>query len=123
MAELTEIKATKEIPKDSGIEKEAVIFIDFGADVNDAVAKFGAEVVFSNFKRSATITAQAALRRLMEANKTQEEITTAMAGWKPGVSLERSFDPVKALTNKFATMTPEEQNKIIEDLMARAGKA
>ena len=116
MAELTEIKASKQI---DGVEKECTILFDFGADVNAAIEKFGAEVVFSNFKRSAVITAQAAMRRLLEANKTQAEIETAMAPWKPGVSLERSFDPVKALQSKFATMSPEEQNKLIEQLMAQ----
>lgn len=119
MAEMTEIKATKEI---DGVLRESSILFDYGADNAEAVTKFGAEVVFSNFKRSANITAQAAMRRLMEAGKNQEEITAAMASWKPGVSLERTIDPVKALTNKFATLSPEEQNKIIEDLMAQQKK-
>lgn len=119
MAEMTEIKATKEI---GDAVKEATILFDYGQTCEEAVAKFGAEVVFSNFKRSANITAQAAMRRLLEAGKSQEEITAAMAAWAPGVSLERTVDPVKALLGKFATMSKEEQEKIISDLMDKQAK-
>lgn len=114
-----EITATKVI---EGVEKSATILFDFGADVNEAIGKFGAEVVFSNFKRSAVITAQAAMRRLMEANKTQDEIAESMKAWAPGVSLERSMDPVKAIQNKFATMSPEDQQALIDQLMQKMGK-
>lgn len=116
---MTEIKASKEI---EGVLKESSILFDYGESLAEAQARFGDEVVFSNFKRSANITAQAAMRRLMEAGKSQEEIVTAMAAWKPGVSLDRQVDPVKALMGKFATLTPEEQTKIIEDLMAKQAK-
>jgi hypothetical protein len=60
---LTEIKATK---KPGDVEKEAAIAYDFGANLDDAAGKFGAEVVFTNFKRTAVITAQAAIRRMLE---------------------------------------------------------
>ena len=116
---MTEITATKQI---GDVEKSATIAFDFGADVNAAIEKFGAEVVFSNFKRSAVITAQAAIRRYMEAGKTQEEIVEAMKAWAPGVSLERSIDPVKALQNRFATMSPEEQQALVAQLMEKMAK-
>jgi len=116
---LTEITATKVI---EGVEKSGTFLFDFGADVNEAIAKFGAEVVFSNFKRSSIITAQAAIRRLLEAGKTQDEIEEAMKAWAPGVSLERTIDPVRALQNKFATMSPEEQQALIDQLMQKMGK-
>ena len=115
----TEITATKVI---GDSEKSATIVFDFGANVDEAITKYGAEVVFSNFKRSAVITAQAAMRRYMEAGKTQEEIAEAMKAWAPGVSLERSVDPVKALQNKFATMSPDEQQALIAQLMEKMGK-
>lgn len=116
---MTEIIATKVI---DGVEKQGSFLFDFGADVNEAISKFGGEVVFSNFKRSAVITAQAAIRRLLEAGKTQAEIEETMKAWAPGVSLERTIDPVKALQNKFATMSKEEQEALIQKLMEQVGK-
>jgi hypothetical protein len=109
-----EITATKEI---GGEKKTVVIYVDLGEDCEDAVTKFTGPVVFSNFKRSAVITAQAAMRRYMEAGKGQEEVAVAMKDWKPGVALERVADPVGALKARFATMTEEEKQEVINKLM------
>ena len=108
---VNEIKATKG-------DKAATITFDFGTGVEDAIAKFGADVVFANFKRSAIITAQAAMRRLLEANKSTEEIAEKMAQWKPGIPLERVVDPVAALQNLMKDMSEEQKNALIEKLMA-----
>ena len=114
-SKINEIKATKKI---NGEDKEATILYDFGGDLEKAVEKFGAAVVYSNFTRSAVITAQAAMRRFLEDGMGQAEIEAKMADWKPGVSLERTYDPLAALLNKMATMSPEEREAAIEKLKA-----
>ena len=116
---VNEIKATKKI---GDVEKEATIAYDFGGDCDAAVAKFGKEVVYANFVRSSVITAQAAMRRYLEDGKTQAEITEKMAGWKPGVPLERTIDVYAAFMNKFVTMSPEEQMAELQKLKALADK-
>ena len=108
-----EIKAKKKVGDE---DKEATIYVDFGENLTDAVTKFGEAVVFSNFKASAKITAQAAMRRYLEAKKSAEEIVKLMAVWKPGVAIERVSDPVAAFKAKFASMTPEEQIAALADL-------
>lgn len=108
-----EIKAKKKIGDE---DVEATIFADFGESLEDAITKFGEAVVFSNFKASAKITAQAAMRRYLEAKKSAEEIVKLMAAWKPGVAIERVSDPVAAFKAKFAGMTPEEQIAALADL-------
>ena len=110
---INEIKATKKI---NGEDKEATILYDFGGDLESAVAKFGANVVYSNFTRSAVITAQAAMRRFLEDGLDQAAIEEKMAAWKPGVSLERTFDPTAAFMAKYAQMTPEEREAALEKL-------
>jgi len=108
-----EIKAKKKIGDE---DKEATIYVDLGEDLEQAITKFGEAVVFSNFKASAKITAQAAMRRYLEAKKSAEEIVRLMAAWKPGVAIERVSDPVAAFKAKFASMTPEEQIAALADL-------
>jgi hypothetical protein len=112
---VSEIKATKKI---GDVEKEAAIAFDFGGSCEAAVASFGAEVVYANFVRSAIITAQAAIRRLLEIGKNQEEITAKMASWKPGVPMERVVDAEALLLAKAAKMTDAEREALIEKLMA-----
>lgn len=112
---LTTVKATKKI---NGENKETVVLVDLGKDVQDAIEKFGADVVFDNFRRSATITAQAAMRRCLEAGLDQAGIEAKMASFKPGVAMERVIDPVAALKAKIAKMTPEEKAALFAELGA-----
>lgn len=117
MSEVNEIRASKKIGEE---EREATIQFDFGGTTENAVEKFGSDVVYSNFVRASVVTAQAAIRRMLEAGKSQEEIQSAMESWKPGVALERTVDPVAAVLGKFGSMTPEEQKALIRQLQGRA---
>ncbi len=115
----TEIKASKKI---DGEDRAAAIAYDFGDTLKIAVEKFGADVVFTNFKRTATITAQAAIRRMLEASKSEEEIASAMATWMPGVALERNVDPVASLVGQWDSYTPEKQKEILAKLSKKTKK-
>lgn len=117
--DLVEISATY---KKGETDVECAILFDFGQNLDGAVAKFGAEVVYSNFVRASKVTAQAAMRRLMEAGKSQEEVQTTMEAWKPGVALERTVDPVAALLAKFGKMDAAAQAQLLADLQAKAQK-
>jgi len=108
-----EIKATKKI---DGIDKEATVAYDFGGDLDKAVELFGKDVVYANFVRSSVITMQAAMRRYLEDGLDNAAIASKLAGWKPGVPIERVVDPVAAVFNKFASMTTEEQAELINKL-------
>ena len=114
---LTEIKATKKI---DGVEHAAAIAYDFGENLADGVEKFGEEVVFTNFKRTAVITAQAAIRRALEGGKAEEEVVSMMANWKPGIALERTIDPVASLIGRWDGYSQEEQAEILKKLKKKA---
>lgn len=111
---LTKIEATE-----TDTDRKCAVYYDFGADVNAATEKFGGKVVHSNFVSKSVITAQAIIRRAMKAGKTDAEIAEIFNTWKPGVAVERSFDPLAAALKKFEDMSPEEQTKYIEDLKAK----
>jgi hypothetical protein len=115
---MIEVKATKQ-----NTDREVAALIDLGENIEDAIAKFGAEVVFTNFQSQAKIRAQAIMRDMLTEGKTDEEIADFMATWKPGSTRERNIDPTAAFLKKFDTMDEDAKNKMIEDLMAKAGKA
>tara|TARA_R100000808_G_C2149869_1_gene158416 strand:+ start:1454 stop:1795 length:342 start_codon:yes stop_codon:yes gene_type:complete len=108
------IKATKN-------DNTATVDYDFGDDVNAAVELFGADVVFAGFVKSATITAQANMRRHLEAGASDEDIQAKMADWKPGVVTRRTKDPVGAIKKKFGSMDAEAQKELIKHLKASLG--
>ena len=115
---MIEVTATK---KDTDREVKAIV--DLGDNCQDAINKFGEEVVFTNFVSQAKIRAQAIMRDMLTEGKTDAEISDFMASWKPGTTRERSFDPTAALLNKFEKLTPEEQQEYLAKLMEKAGKA
>jgi len=114
----TEITAKKKIGE---VDKVATIVVDFGEKLADMVAKFGEDVVFTNARGSFVITAQAAIRRYIEAGKSQEEISSLMASWKPGVALARTVDPVASLVSQWSSYSPEKQQEILRQLKAGRG--
>jgi hypothetical protein len=114
---MVEIKA-----KASDEGQEYTVLYDFGDDLAGAQAKFGSDVVYDNYVRSAKITIQAAMRRLAKAGKTETEIAAFVDQMKIGVAAERIIDPIGAATKKFATMSAEDQAKLLETLRAMAAK-
>jgi hypothetical protein len=122
---LVEIEATSTKLKLAG--RTAKIAYDFGKTLDEAVAKFGKEVVHSNFKANCTVTIQSGMRHLAEAGKTDKEIQDVYNTWKPGVArVKVAVDPVAALIAKFPTLDPAKQAELLNSLKelqkAKAGK-
>jgi hypothetical protein len=111
---MTEVSA--KAPK---IGKEAKILVDLGETAEDAIARFGAEVVFSNYLANVKIGVQSAIRRYLEAGLDGDAIQAKFENYKPGVTLDRVVDPVAALAAKLAKMTPEEQEEAFAKLRAK----
>ena len=97
--------------------KKIAVTYNFGASLDEAIEKFGAEVVFSGFRRTSVITAQGLMRRLAKTGKSDAEIQAAIFNWKPGVQAERISDPVARLKSMFSSMSAEERQKIMAELM------
>lgn len=84
---------------------------DFGDDLDQMVALFGKDTVYTNAKQSMVIRAQSILR----SGGTLE-------GWKPGASAARTKDPEAAILANFAKLPPEQQLAIIQKIKERQAK-
>ena len=115
---MTEV--TAKAPK---LDKEATIMVDLGESLEDATARFGSEVVFSNYIANVKIGVQSGIRRYLEAGLDQAGVQAKFDTFKPGVTMDRVVDPIAALANKFAKMTPEEQAEAFAQLRAKLGQA
>uniref|UniRef100_A0A6M3KZA1 Uncharacterized protein n=1 Tax=viral metagenome TaxID=1070528 RepID=A0A6M3KZA1_9ZZZZ len=114
---MVEIKA--KVPE---LDREMVLEYDFGKDLDEAVVKFGKDPIYQDFVASAKITIQSAMRSMARGGKTDEEINTALSEWKPGVARARTVDPVAASINRFASMSNEDQEGFIAQLLAMKKK-
>lgn len=89
---------------------------DFGDNLQDAVAKFGEEVVFSRFESAAVIDAQALIRRGIKAEKTDEEIASTLAAWKPGVKQVVRKSASEKIKDAFSGLTAEQKKEMLKAL-------
>jgi hypothetical protein len=113
---MAEIKA--KAPKVSP-DCEASFNFDFPATALEAIDMFGDEIVNQSFISKQTIGAQAAIRSMLEAGKSPEEVKVYMEkNWKPGASMS---DPTTNAVNAFKNMSAEEQKAFLEMLQKAAG--
>ena len=110
-----QIAATKNV---NGEDRSAAITYDFGDSVDEMVQKFGEEVVKSNAIRNFKITAQAAIRRMLEKGESQDAIAEKMSNWKPGIQLERTVDVKGAFLSKWKEMSAEERAEMLAEMDA-----
>jgi len=89
---------------------------DFGSNLQEAVAKFGEAVVYSNYIHAAKISIQAAMRRWMKAGLSEKDVADKVKGIVLGVQAERVVDTTRAFLNRFEKMSPEEKNEILARL-------
>jgi len=111
------IKATVNMDDES--QEVVEVVYDFGDNLEEAADKFGEKVVFDRFVAASTVTLQGAIRRYKKAGKSDEEIQTIVSGWKPGETLKAvAVDPLVALKRKLATMSDEEKEATLKELLA-----
>lgn len=88
----------------------------FLGDLEGLSEKYGAEVVAESARAQLRVKFQAAVRSLAEAGKSDEEIASTMASWKPGDKLGLGGDPQAVILKNFGNMTPEQRAALIEQL-------
>ena len=112
---MLEVKA-KAPKKDN---KEAIVTVDIGENVQEAIEKFGEAVVFSNYSIGVRLAIQANMRRYLEAGLSQEDIQKKFEGYKPGVAMERVADPLAAAARALEKMSDTEREAAFEALRAK----
>lgn len=99
-------------------EQEISAEYDFGDNLEEATERFGADVVFSNFKASVTVTLQGFMRGQMKADKegnvkSDEEVLAAVAGWMPGQRTSRGKSKAEKLKDLFSGMSEDDIAELI----------
>lgn len=113
------IEVTAKVPKAGNAVVTAIV--DLGENLQDAVARFGEQVVFSNYQANVKITAQSRMRSLKEKGKSDDEIAAEMAKFVPGVSAERTIDPVAMILGRADKMSEDDVMALIEKIKAKKG--
>ena len=108
----------------TGEDLAATVYVNYGENLDEAVQLFGEDQILSNAWANWRVTLQAAVRRMLAAGKSTDEIQAALENSKMGVAMEKtSVDPITASLMKFKTMTQEEQSVFLEKLKAAAASA
>lgn len=86
----------------------------------ELVALLGESAVHAAAVSSIKIDFQAAVRRQLEANKSDEEIVAVMATWKPGDKLSLPADPVARIKSAWSGLSPEQKAEMLAALQSQA---
>lgn len=94
----------------------------FGANLDEAVALFGADAVYNNFRQQATIGLQSLIRRNLTPDKegktaTDEEIQAAVDAWKPGSKQVTRKSAVEKAQDAIGKMSEDEKAELLKQLM------
>lgn len=93
------------------------VSFDFGDNTAQAVEKFGEEAVFANFIRGARVALQGNIRAKLsltgEDAKTDDEILTEAADWKPGTKSARGTSKTSKIQKLLDAMGDEEKEAFL----------
>jgi len=112
------VSATAKIKDEGGNVVEEVteeVNYDFGSNLDEAVQKFGAEVVFTNFKQSATIALQGRMRAHISQGARGTDLQAKVDEWKPGVKSMTRKSPSDKVKDLLSGKSPEEIAKILQE--------
>lgn len=102
-------------------EMSATVSVPYAETVEEARKVYGDEALLSNAFANWKVTLQSNIRSGLRRGETQEQIQSRLKDAKMGVAQTGAkVDPVQAYLAKFASATPEEQQKMLKDLQKRA---
>lgn len=97
-------------------DRTVTVSYEFGETLREAVQKFGEEVVFSRYLAAAVVDLQALLRRGIKVGKTDSEITSMVAAWRPGVKMVSRKSAGEKIKDAFAGMSDGDRKALLEEL-------
>lgn len=105
------------------VKKSMDVEYNLGANLDEAVKLFGAEVVHGKFVDAEIVTIQGLVRTGLEKGTDEATIKSRVAAHKPGVRARGIADPQAARKNmiaEFAKMSPAEQLAEMKKMQAEA---
>ena len=113
-------KDGKDVPATPAVPARGPVEVEIGIpDGVDALVKaYGAEVVGSAAKGAIVISAQAKMRTLLDKGKSQSEIQSEMASWRPDVRTIVKQSAFEKASTSIKSLSPEERKKLLADLQA-----
>lgn len=114
---MTEQSIAATVKLDDGKELVGEFTYDFGDNLQEAIEKFGEEVVYARFKAAVVVDVQGVARRLMSGKepKKGKALQDAINEWKPGVQRSRKSKTEKALAI-LEGMSDEERQEFLDSL-------
>ena len=100
----------------------ASVTYDFGDNLDEAVSKFGADVVYARFKSASTVDLQALIRRHLDSDtpKSAAEIQELATAWKPGVQTKKRKSAGEKIQDLLGDMSEADRTALLETLMNAA---
>ncbi len=108
---------TKNIQSGEHAGKSGTVKYDFGDNLDEATDKFGAEVVFSNFRQHAVVALQNVISGALKTGKDVQEVVDK---WKLGMAKPKKSEAEKLTASIENVESLEELKKIQEQIKARA---
>jgi hypothetical protein len=109
--------------KDPSLDRSVTVAYNFGENLDEAVAMFGAEAVFNAFVADAKVGLQALIRSKIRGTKDKdgnitksyndEEIQAAANEWKPAAGARQAADPMAKLKALLEKLTPEQRAAVL----------
>ncbi len=101
--------------------REITVDYDFGANLSEAVEKYGEAVIFSNYVRQAKVGLQSIIRsnaaQLNEAKdgfaKSEDEVIAALASWSPSDGTVNRVSKGDKLDKLLGGMSDEERAELL----------
>jgi len=102
----------------------ATVEVDYGETAEESIKMFGDEPMNSNAFANWRVTLQSNIRSNLKAGLDLKAIQTKLGQAKMGVAQAGvKIDPVQAYIARFASETPEGQQKMLAELKNRAAEA
>ncbi len=112
------VTATKVMPEGTE-DRVGTVNYDFGDNIDEAVEKFTAEVVYKRFMAASIVDLQGLVRRGLSGDepKKADALQTSADEWKPGISKPRVSKQEKALA-ALEDLSAEDKKAFIKELQA-----
>lgn len=126
---MTAVNVTARLGNDDDAPSATVEY-DFGDNLDEAVKKFGADVVYARFKNAATVDLQALIRRHLDVTPDKEgntppaksaaQIQELATAWKPGVLTRKRKSTSEKFEDLFGQLSEADKAAMLEKLMSAA---